>query len=90
MGAAVLFALVIFVKKWQGGQGFDLKKFLATMFTALVIGVIAHVKGVPVEQVTADFIAKQLLTYGGVIMLFQFVIQILFNWIGKKRSKSLR
>lgn len=85
IGAAVLFSLVIFVKKWQGGAHFEPIKFGATMATAVVVGIIAAIKGTTPAEITLQWITTQLATYGGVILIFQFVIQIIVRWIRGKR-----
>ena len=81
-------SLIIYVKKWQGGQAWEWKKFTWTVVVGLVVGIIAQYTKVSPQQITTEWIETTVLTYGSIITMVQTVFQIIWNLIAKKNKTA--
>lgn len=76
--AAVIYALAAYFKNSGGpdGQTFEKTKFIATLVVGGVIGVIMVASGLPV---TEESVALQMATYGGLVMLTEYIIKGIYR-----------
>ena len=90
LGAFVglVYSLVIYLRKYQGTQAFDIKKTLSTVFVGIFIGIISAIKGV---KLTEQSFELTMVAYGGSIIAVQNGIQIIlrfYYWLKNRKLKK--
>ena len=83
----MMISIMIYIKKWQGGQKWEWQKFTFTAVVGILVGVVAQRQGVSLQNVTEEYLIGVCAAYAGVITVLQTVIQIVWNFFTKKRSK---
>lgn len=80
VGVAVVIALSTFVTKFQKGEAFQPRKLIRTLLVGVVIGIIAHLKGV---TITADNYEAYLLANAGIIGVADQAVKFFYRLIVK-------
>ena len=85
MGMAV--SLMIYVKKWQAGQEWEWEKFTFTAVVGIVVGIVAQRQSISLQNMTEEYVVAVCAAYAGIITILQTIVQIVWNFLTKKRSK---